>query len=72
VPGVAAADLAEAVRVVLEQGRAETANRPQRSAQVMGDRIGEAFQVRVGPFEVSRPAAKLGLGLLLLGDVPGD
>lgn len=71
-PGVAVTGLAEGVGVVLKQCGAETANRSQRSAQVVGDRVREALQVLVGPFEIGCPAAKLGLGLQLRGNVPGD
>ena len=58
--GVTPADLAEAVPAVFQQGRGETAQRPQRSAQVVSDRIRERLQVPDGPLQVVLPALPLG------------
>ena len=70
--GIAPAGLAENIPVIFEQGGTEAAQRSQRGAQVMGDRVGERLQVPVGPLKVVHPAAKLVCGAELHGDVPGD
>ena len=53
--GVAAAGLIQPVTVVLHQRITETAQRPQRGPQVMGDRIGERLQILVHPLQFGRP-----------------
>ena len=57
-PGIAAAVRAEDLPVFLQQGRAETAQRPQRRAQVVRYRVSERLQVPVGPLKVLGPAVQ--------------
>jgi hypothetical protein len=71
---VAPAILAENGAVIFQQGGTETAHRPERGAQVVGDRVRETLQVPVGRIEVVRPVENLGRGarVYLFGHVPGD
>ena len=49
------ARLVERFPVVLEEDLAESVQRAQRGAQVVGDRVGEAFDFPVGHLELRRP-----------------
>ena len=58
-----AAGLVETVAVVLRQRFAVPAQRPQRRAQIMGDRIGERLQVLVRHHQLSSTQLDAGLEL---------
>ena len=72
--GVPSAVLPESVPAFLQQQPAVASLRPERRAQVVGDRGSEARQVLVGQLDVLVPGGKCSgrAGLALFGDIAGD